>query len=229
MKYIAGKTVLITGASKGIGLALAQQCLQAGAKVVVWGQNRPALSDEHLHFCTCDVSQELQVKAALEQTLHWTDRIDFLINNAGFGYFAPIERFDSQQFVRMFEVNVFGTFYVTQAVAPHMQAQQQGHILNVSSIAGKVGMAQGEGYNATKFAVTGLSDCLFQELRTAGIKVTTVFPGSTATHFFDAIPGFSASPMMMDPQEVAQMMLHAMNTSPNFLVREIEMRPLRSK
>lgn len=226
MEYIAGKTVLITGISKGIGRALATQCLAAGAKVMGWGLTQPDWHAEGLHFIPCDVSKEAEVLAAWEQTQAIFPHIDFLVNNAGFGYFAPIERFDSATFMRMFEVNVFGTFFVTKAVAPSMQARQSGHIINISSIAGKVGMAQGEGYNASKFAVSGLSDCLFQELRGANIKV---FPGSTSTNFFDDIPGFVANPMMMDPAEVAGMLLHVMNTSPNFLVREIELRPLKSK
>jgi short-subunit dehydrogenase len=229
MQYIQGKTALITGISKGIGKSLAQQLLDAGAKVVGWGLTVPDWSHPNLTFISCDVSNESAVESAFAQTTALGFEIDFLINNAGFGYFAPLEQFDLQQFRRMFEVNVFGLFYVTKAVAPSMQKRQTGHIINVSSIAGKTGMAQGEGYNGTKFAVTGMSESLFHELRTANIKVTTVLPGSTATHFFDDIPNFQVHPMMMNPEEVALMMMHCLNTSPNFVIREIEMRPLRSK
>lgn len=229
MQYIQGKTALITGISKGIGKALAELLLEAGAKVVGWGMTAPDYHNLNLSFIHCDVSNENEVQKAWAETEKQGHEIDFLINNAGFGYFAPLEQFDSHQFRRMFEVNVFGVFYVTKTVAPSMQKRQSGHILNVSSIAGKTGMAQGEGYNGTKFAVTGMSESMFHELRTANIKVTTILPGSTATNFFDDIPNFQANPMMMDPREVALMMMHCMNTSPNFVIREIEMRPLRSK
>jgi NADP-dependent 3-hydroxy acid dehydrogenase YdfG len=126
-------------------------------------------------------------------------------------------------------VNVLGTFYVTQAIVGSMKANGSGHIVNISSIAGKVGMPQGEGYNASKFALTGMTDCLFQELRKEGIKVTTVFPGSTATHFFDEIPGMTANDKMVDPAELADSIVHVLDTSPNYLIREIEIRPLNSR
>lgn len=229
MEYIKGKTAVVTGISKGIGQAVVKALLEAGAYVVGWGISEPDYHHERLRWVECDVRDEGAVNRALAETLAWRPGVDFLVNNAGFGYFSPIGSFDSEQFRRMFEVNVYGTFYVAKAVAPLLVAQGSGHILNVSSIAGRVGAAQGEGYNATKWAVSGMSECLFHELRGAGVKVTTVYPGSTATHFFDAIPSGSAGPMMLDAAEVAGMMVHVMNTSANFLVRELEVRPLRSK
>jgi short-subunit dehydrogenase len=183
----------------------------------------------HLHFIHCDVSDAAVVEAALARSLEISPAIHFVINNAGFGYFSPIESFDIGQFQRMLEVNVTGTFLVTRALVPTLKAQQLGHVINISSIAGKVGMPQGEGYNASKFAVAGFTDSLFQELRKDGIKVTTVFPGSTATHFFDAIPGYSAHDKMIDPVELAHSILHVLDTSPNYVIREIEIRPLNSK
>jgi NAD(P)-dependent dehydrogenase (short-subunit alcohol dehydrogenase family) len=229
MQYIKGRTAVITGISKGIGRSLTQGLLGAGAHVVGWGRTAPDYTHERLHFIPCDIRDEAAVSAALAQTLALHPKLDFLINNGGFGYFAPIGAFDSEQFRQMFEVNVFGTFYCSKAIAPLMQAQGSGHILNVGSIAGKTGMAQGEGYNASKFAVTGFTQALFADVRPSGVKVTAVYPGSTATNFFDAIPGFAAHPMMMDPDEVALAMLRVMDTSPNFVINEIEMRPLRSK
>ena len=110
-----------------------------------------------------------------------------------------------------------------------MKAQESGHILNISSIAGRVGMPHGAGYNASKFALSGFSECLFQELRRDGIKVTTVYPGSTSTGFFDEIPGFSANEYMVRPKDLAASLLHVMNTPANYLIREIEIRPLNSK
>ncbi len=227
--YLAGKTAVITGVSKGIGRAVAEGLLARGVRVIGWGLTPPAFEDARLHFLTCDVSDEQAVAAALAQSFAMSPKIDFLINNAGFGYFSPIETFDIGKFRRMMDVNVTGTFLVTRALVPQFKASKSGHIVNISSIAGKVGMPQGEGYNGSKFAVTGLTDSLFQELRKDGIKVTTVFPGSTATQFFDEIPGFAANDKMLDPRELADSIVHLLDTSPNYLVREIEIRPLNSK
>lgn len=226
--YLSQKKAVITGISKGIGKALAQQLLAAGVGVTGWGLTPPGYQHPLLRFIPCDVSDEEAVSNAARLTLE-EGPVDFLINNAGLGYFSPIATFDMEKWKRMFEVNVTGTFLVSRALAPQMQARKSGHIINISSIAGKVGMPQGEGYNATKWAVTGLTDCLFQDLRQDGVKVTTVFPGSTRTEFFNEIPGAAAHANMVDPEELAGTLVHILNTSPNYLVREIEVRPLNSK
>lgn len=229
MDYLSGKTAIITGISKGIGRALAENLLGNGVKVIGWGRTAPDYSDPNLHFLSCDVSDESSVKEAAAKSFDISPEIDFLINNAGFGYFESIEEFKVEKFRQMLDVNVTGAFLVTQAIVPNMKAKQSGHIVNISSIAGRVGASHGSGYNASKFALSGFSEVLFQELRSQGIKSTTVYPGSTATHFFDEIPGFSAHDRMVDPRELAESVVHLMNTSPNYLVREIEIRPLWTK
>jgi NAD(P)-dependent dehydrogenase (short-subunit alcohol dehydrogenase family) len=229
MDYLKGKTAVITGVSKGIGRAIAQNLLDHGVSVIGWGLHVPAYAHESLYFVECDVSEEASVKNALETSLDISPRIDFLINNAGFGYFEAIEAFEVEKFRRMLDVNLTGAFLVTKAVVPTMKTQGSGHIVNISSIAGRVGAPHGSGYNASKFALTGFTEVLFQELRAHGIKVTTVYPGSTETNFFDDIPGFSAHDRMVHPRELAETVVHLMNTSPNYLVREIEIRPLWTK
>lgn len=229
MNYIEGKHAIITGISKGIGRALAEKLLEKGAMVTGWGLNAPEYSHPHLRFIKCDVSQQESVQQAWTETQYERPSVDFLVNNAGFGYFSLVQDFSPAQFQKMWEVNMQGAFLVTQVVVPAMIAGKSGHILNISSVAGKVGAAYGTGYNTTKWAMAGFSESLFHELRGKGIKVTTVFPGSTQTHFFDEIPGVTPNEFMLDPAELAQVMLGVMDTSPNFLVREIEMRPLNSK
>lgn len=229
MNYLKGKTLVITGLSKGIGAEVAQQVLALGARVIGWGRNAPAYANENLHFIPCDVSLPEDVSRAKEETLKISPEVHFLLNNAGFGLFQPIDKFDPEVFKRMWEVNTYGAFLVTQALVPQMQARGAGHIVNVSSIAGRVGAPWGAGYNASKFGLTGLGASLFLELRKQGIKVTNVYPGSTATEFFDKIEGIDPHPNMLDPVELAASIVHCMNTSPNFVIREIEVRPLRSK
>ena len=227
--YLKGKTALITGISKGIGKALAVQLLEAGTRVIGWGLTQPDYSHPNLHFIACDISKEQAVAEAFAATQKICSEVNFLVNNAGFGYFSPIESFSNEKFKRMWEVNVWGAFLVSKAWVPTFKSQGSGHILNISSIAGRVGMAQGEGYNSSKFALSGMSESLFNELRHEGIKVSTVYPGSTQTAFFDEIPGFDAHDRMVDPDELASTLLAIMNTSPNFLVREIEIRPLSTR
>lgn len=229
MNYLDGKTLVITGLSKGIGAEVAQQALNLGCTVIGWGQNPPSYSHDNLHFIPCDVSVPEAVTQAKEETFKISPEVHFLINNAGFGLFQPIEKFDPEVFKRMWEVNLYGAFLVTQSLVGQMQAREAGHIINVSSIAGRVGAPWGAGYNASKFGLTGLGDSLFQELRKQGIKVTNVYPGSTSTDFFDKIEGIKAHPNMLDPAELAASIVHCMNTSPNFVIREIEVRPLNSK
>ena len=229
MKYITQKHAGITGISKGIGKCLTKTLLEAGAHVTGWGKTPPDYAHENLRFIPCDVTNSESVAQAWEITAQTHPQIDFLVNNAGFGYFSMLQDFDEAKFRALWEVNMLGAFLVSKAVVSSMLHAKSGHILNISSIAGRVGAAWGAGYNSSKWALTGFSESMFQELRSKGIKVTTVYPGSTHTHFFDEIPGVGSTEFMLDPQELAEMMVNVMNTSPNFLVREIEMRPLNSK
>lgn len=229
MSHIKGKRLVITGMSKGIGKAIAQLALESGMKVVGWGLTDPGFTHKSLDFTVCDVSQESHVKAAATITLKKHGPADFLINNAGLGHFSQIQDFSPEQFKRMWEVNVWGAFLVTQALVPGMQEQGKGHIINISSIAGRVGAPWGAGYNASNFGLSGMGESLFHELRKQGIKVTNVYPGSIATNFFDEIDGMETNKGMLDPEEVARTVVHVMDTSRNFLIREIEVRPLDSK
>lgn len=227
--YLAGKTAVVTGISKGVGKSLTLALLERGVSVFGWGLHAPAFAHAALQFIPCDVGNEGDVAAAAAHTLDKSPGVDFVVLNAGFGYFSPIEEFDVGEFRRLLDVNVMGAFLVTRALAPNLKARRTGHIVSISSIAGKVGAPQGAGYNASKYALTGMTECLFQELRKEGVKVTTVFPGATATHFFDSIPGFEAHDKMLNPDELAASLVHVLDTSPNYLIREIEIRPLTTK
>lgn len=220
---------IITGISKGIGKAIAQALLNAGGSVSGWGLTKPEWSHAGMDFFRCDVSNEDEVNTAFSKTISIHPKIDFLINNAGFGYFSPIESFDTGKWKMMLDVNLTGTFLCTRAVAAHMIANHSGHIINISSIAGRTAAAQGEGYNASKFGVSGFSEALFMELRPKGIKVTTVYPGSTETNFFDEIPSIDAHSNMIQPADLAASIIHILDSAPNYLIREIEIRPMNPK
>jgi len=224
------KIVIITGVSKGIGLATAKLLVEQGYIVAGWGRNKPDYQSPNFHFFKCDVSQVKQVDSALLQTrLKLGEAIYGLINNAGFGHFGKIETIELEKWHAMFDTNVHGLMYCCRAVIPYLKAQQAGHIINISSIAGLNGIVQGSGYSATKFAVRGISHSLYAELRDDGIKVSCVYPGSVATNFFDDVAGVTINENMLQAHDVATLLLQLLQSSPNFLTVDVEIRPLQPK
>lgn len=226
---LKGKTALITGVSSGIGLALIREMLDLGMKVYGLGRNHPGFDHPNFRFHRCDIREVELVGEVMSKIKEEVDQIDFLINNAGLGRFKPVEQMDIDTWKTMMDTNLSGMFYITREVVPIMKAHKAGHIINISSIAGRVGAPWGSGYNASKFGVSGFSESLFHELRKEGIKVTVVYPGAVKTPFFDEIPSVTQHDYMLDPKDLAATILHLMDSPPNYLVREIEVRPLISK
>jgi NADP-dependent 3-hydroxy acid dehydrogenase YdfG len=222
--------VVITGVSKGIGLAAARLLCEKGYTVAGWGRNQPDFRDLNFHFFKCDVSDARQVASAVQQTrTRLGENIYGLINNAGFGHFGKVEELALEKWHEMFNTNVHGLMYCIREVVPFLKAKQRGHIINISSIAGLNGIVQGSGYSATKFAVRGISHSLYAELREDGIKVSCVYPGSVATNFFDAVEGITISPNMLQADDVATLLLQLLQSPPNFLTVDVEIRPLQPK
>ena len=184
-----GKVWFITGASTGFGRLLAEEVLKAGGKVVATARNLDKVSDLEAKYpqtakaLALDVTKQAQVDAAIEQTVAKFGRVDVLVNNAGYGVAGAIEEVSEAEFMPMFETNVFGLLHVTRAFLPQLRKQRSGHILNLSSIGGVVASPGMGYYNATKFAVEGLSEALAGELGPLGIKVTIVEPGPFRTDF----------------------------------------------
>ncbi|QDH77782.1 SDR family NAD(P)-dependent oxidoreductase [Echinicola soli] len=227
---LEGKTAIVTGVSKGIGLEVARQLLDSGVTVAGWGRNSPPLEHERFYFFSCDVSDASAVDSAYHETVKVLgEDIRILINNAGFGKVGKIDEMDIEDWKGMFDVNVHGIFYVTRKVVPNMKKQDEGHILNVASIAGLNGVANMAGYCGTKHAVKGISHALYMELREYGIKVSTIYPGSVRTHFFDDIEGMDAHENMMRAEDVATTMVQTLQTHPNYFIADVECRPLRPK
>jgi NADP-dependent 3-hydroxy acid dehydrogenase YdfG len=173
----------------------------------------------------CDVGELSQVERAVRSAQQAFGAIDILINNAGVGRFGPVDELAKERWDEMLATNVSGLFHCIRQVVPIMKGLGQGHIINVASIAGKTGYPNASGYNATKFAVRGLSAALANELGQFGIKVSAIFPGVTDTTFGSGRPGPGISSMR--PEEVAEAVLHVLERSDNFLITEMVMRPLR--
>ncbi|HSJ66218.1 MAG TPA: SDR family NAD(P)-dependent oxidoreductase [Anditalea sp.] len=227
---IAGKIAVVTGVSKGIGYEIVAQLLEKGVIVAGWGRSHPDLYHDNFQFFPCDVSDELSVEQAYQQTVaKFGKDIRIVINNAGYGVSAPIEDMTSEEWRSMFDTNVHGIFYVSKRMIKNMKKQDEGHIVNISSIAGLNGVKNFAGYSGTKHAVRGISHSMYMELREWGIKVTTIYPGSVNTNFFDTIEETQANENMIRAEDVAQTVIHTLETHPNYFVADVECRPLRPK
>lgn len=227
---LKGKLAIVTGVSKGIGFATLTQLLERGAKVAGWGRTEPSVSHPNFRFFKTDVGKFSEVEASWKMTREVFDiPCHILINNAGLGYEALFEEMPLDQWKEMFDTNVHGIFHCSRVVIPQMKAMEQGHIINIASIAGSVGIEGMAGYCGTKWAVRGISQSMYKELRKFGIKVSVISPGSVNTAFFDAIPSTSANEHMMSADDIAGSIMYMLTTSENYHPIELEVRPLRPK
>ncbi|ACU07530.1 short-chain dehydrogenase/reductase SDR [Flavobacteriaceae bacterium 3519-10] len=185
------KVWLITGASKGLGLALTKLALSQGQKVVATSRNIEDLktsvpeNPELFLPLKVDITSDKEVKNAIEQCIEKFGRIDVVVNNAGYSLVGSMEEMTDEEFRKTVGVNLFGTVNIIRNAMPYLRQQQSGHIINIASNAGYVGFANATSYNAAKFAVIGLSEGLAAEVSPFGIKVTVVAPGQFRTSFMD--------------------------------------------
>ena len=182
----SSKTVwFITGCSTGFGRELARAALRRGHSVVVTARNPATLDEfaaaENALVAALDVTLPAQIADVVRQAETRFGHIDVLVNNAGYGYLSAVEEGEDDEVRAMFETNVFGLANMTKAVLPGMRARGRGHIVNISSMGGLIGFPGIGYYNATKFAVEGLSEALARETAPLGIKVTIVEPGPFRT------------------------------------------------
>jgi NAD(P)-dependent dehydrogenase (short-subunit alcohol dehydrogenase family) len=225
---LKGKTAIVTGASKGIGLAIVEELLERGVKVAGWSRTDPGISDNDFQFVKADVQSVESIEAAYKATVaKFGATIDFLINNAGLGIPSAFEDTKPEDWQTMFRTNVDSIFYISRLLVPQMKQNDFGHIINISSIAGLNGVKGYSAYSATKHAVTGLTHSMMMELRDFGIKVTGVYPGSTNTHFFEGRHTSTPPENMMRPEDIAKSVVELLDTHPNYLPGDIELRPLR--
>jgi NADP-dependent 3-hydroxy acid dehydrogenase YdfG len=239
---LTGKVVAITGASSGIGEATALACAQAGAAVAlaarrgdridrlaaqIAGDGGRALAIE------ADVGDEQQAGAFVARANDELGRLDVLVNNAGVMLLGPIAGAPTEEWRRMIEVNVYGVLYCTHAALPLMSAQGGGHIVNVSSVAGRVAR-QGSGvYNLTKFGIGAFSESLRQEGVALGVRVTLIEPGAVATELaghnrpevLEQIQKRFGGIERLSAQDIARAILYAIGQPPNVSINEVLVRP----
>jgi NADP-dependent 3-hydroxy acid dehydrogenase YdfG len=222
-------TALVTGASRGIGRAIAARLARDGYEVVAAARGREELdiacaeivaAGGRCRSLVLDVSDPQAVAAALTGA-----EVDVLINNAGIGALKPFVETTAAEWQRTIDVNVNALYHVTHAVLPSMIARKSGHVCTIGSIAGRGAFVGGSCYAATKAFVTSWSESLMLELREHGVKVSVVMPGSVATHFNDHIPS-DEDAWKLSADDVADTVSYVISTPPNVLVHRAEVRTL---
>jgi NADP-dependent 3-hydroxy acid dehydrogenase YdfG len=238
---LAGDVAIVTGASSGIGEATAAALADAGASVVLAARRTEELEAlaERIESAggdalvvPTDVTDEGDIDALVDATTDEYGRIDVLVNNAGVMLLEPLERADRSNLRQMVEVNLLGLMNLTHAVLPVMQEQGSGHIVNVSSVAGRQASADSSGYNATKFGVNAFTEAVRQEVTTEGIRTTVIEPGAVDTELATHIPDeqvleqFAEMDLpMLHPDDIARGIVYATSQPDRVDVNEILIRP----
>lgn len=207
-------TVLITGASSGLGRATAVHFQQQGWNVIATMRDPGDASDlsrlDRVLVARLDVLDTSSISEAVEAGLSRFGRIDTLVNNAGYGAYGPLEAMPAEKIRRQFEVNVFGPLATTQALLPHFRENRSGTIVNVSSVGGRLAFPLGTLYHGSKFAVEGLSEALQYELAAFGVRVKIVEPGGMKTDFGGRSLDFSNDTTLAEYQPLVTTVLDVM-------------------
>lgn len=231
-KPLEGKVALITGASRGIGLAIAHNLAAMGAKLGLCARDAGRLIAVAAGFerngtpvlaVPADVSRPEDVLSLVQKIEQGLGNIEVLINNAGVGYFGPAHEASEANWDAVLDTNLKGVFLVSRAVAPGMIARRGGHIVNISSLAGKNSFAGGGIYCASKWGLMGLTACMAEDLRASGVRVSVVCPGSVATEFSQ--PGKRDPGKLLQPEDVAHAVQMILTQAPQSFVSEVLLRP----
>lgn len=240
---LQGKVAIVTGASAGIGEATAIALAAEGAKVAIVARRSDRLNEvaeritqsggEALAI-VADITDDTQIKALIDKTKTTWGQIDIVVNNAGIALIGEVAKSDPADWRRMIDLNLIALMNVTHAVLPILQAQGSGHIVNVSSVAGRTVRVGIGGYNASKWGVTAFSEALRQEVSTQNIRVTVIEPGMVNTEIDRHITELGArqrsealrkSITPLESEDVAAAIVYAVTQPPRVNVNEILIRP----
>lgn len=228
---LTGKVAIITGGTKGIGYAIAKAMLQEGMKVAITGRNQRAANEaanalgnsDQIIGVEADVRNYESQQQVVAQVLNKWGQLDTMIANAGVGHFVNIEDMTVEQWQEVIDVNLTGVFYSTKAALAALK-KTKGYLMTISSLAGTNFFASGTAYNASKFGVVGFSQAAMLDVRSAGVKVTTIMPGSVATHFNNH-PVTEKEAWKIQPEDIGQMVVDLLQMNPRTLPSKIEVRP----
>lgn len=241
---LSGRVVAITGASSGIGEATALACVRAGASVALAARRADRIEALAARIedeggtaiaVPTDVSDERQARAFVEQAYERLGRLDALVNNAGVMLLGAVTGADTEEWRRMIDANLYGVLYCSHAALPVMQQQGSGHIVNVSSVAGRIASAGSAVYNMTKWGVNGFSEGLRQEALHANVRVTIVEPGAVATeligHNNDMVQQMAAKLFdgvtPLQSEDIADAIVYALAAPEHVSINELLIRPTR--
>lgn len=232
---LSGQVAVVTGASQGIGRAIALRLAELGARVVLAARSQPRLQEvaadieaaggEALAVPT-DVRQESAVAALLQAALHRYARVDIWVNNAGMGQFgAPLHETAVEAWAATFQTNLDAIYYSIRALTPHLIQRRCGHIVNIASLAGHNPVPGAAAYAASKAALHGLTISVAEELRGYGIRVSLVCPGSVATDLSPELTAKKDRSRMLRPEDVAHVVAMLVTQAPQSFASEVLIRP----
>lgn len=232
MKDLKNKVVYITGGTKGIGLGVAKALLDAGMRVAISGRSSASveeglikLSSKDVFGIVSDVCKLEDEMNAIHQILEKWGQLDVVLANAGVGNFAPIDEMTESQWHQMIDTNLNGVFHTLKASVEELK-KSKGYYMTLASLAGTNFFASGAGYNASKFGVVGFTQAAMLDLRKYDVKVTTIMPGSVATHFNKHVPNDSDA-WKIQPEDIGQLVLDLLKIHPRTLPSKVEVRPTR--
>ncbi len=227
------KIAVVTGGTKGIGRAIAESLLKAGANVFICARDKAELKRALKELSVlgkangevCDVRSESQVEMMLKECERVFGGVDVLVNNAGIGIIGKtVEKMSAAEFEQTLQTNLFGVFYCCHHAIPMLKKRGGGYIINISSLAGQNAHPKMAAYNASKFGLNGFTEALMQEVRADNIKVTAICPGSVNTFFGGDKPSADKA-WQIQPEDIAQVVIDLLNMNERTLPSKIEVRP----
>lgn len=230
------KVALITGGSKGIGFGIAEALLKEGYKVAITSRTIASANLAASHLVAhgdvlaieADVADFKSQQGAVNLILEKWGQLDILIANAGVGHFAPIDELDVDLWKETIDTNLTGVFYSIKASVEEIK-KNKGHIFTISSLAGTNFFAGGSAYNASKFGLTGFTQSVMLDLRKYGVKVSTIMPGSVASHFNDHQPNAENDAWKIQPEDMGKLIVDLLAMPARTLPSKVEIRPTTPK
>ncbi len=233
MEELKGLSALITGGSKGIGYGVAEAMVKMGMNVAITSRSKDEVTSAAEALCKlgpgraiglkCDVRDYSAQRNVVDQAVHEFGKLDAVVANAGVGHFAPIEEMTVDNWNDTIDINLTGVFYTVKASLESLK-ESKGFLLTIASLAGTNFFARGAAYNASKFGLVGFTQAVMLDVRELGVRVSTIMPGSVATHFNGHVPN-EADSWKIQPEDVGRLVVDLLRMPARTLPSKVEVRP----